>query len=125
MGELVKLSHDRDLALVPWLDHLLEEDPILTISDWVLNTIEQVSGVLGVSFKGIEHLAWELFAKLEKRIVPIQGQGMDRETGDKAKMSKELKNLKWGVSYDKKKGVLSVKGLGGGPEGCDPVPNEV
>lgn len=39
-----------------------------------------------------------------------QGQGMDRGRGEKAKLSRELKNLKWGLSV-----LLKERGLGGGP----------
>lgn len=69
IGESVKMMHDKQLALVPWLDCDLDETQIATVSDWVLQKIEEVSEVLGLSFDGLEDMAWELFAELEKRAV--------------------------------------------------------
>lgn len=67
VGESVKLSHDRQLAVVPWSDLMLDEAPISMVFNWVLNSIEKVSEVLGLSFEELEHMAWELFVELEKR----------------------------------------------------------
>lgn len=38
-----------------------QEDPLFGVSRWVLNTIEEVSNFLGMSFEGVERQAWELF----------------------------------------------------------------
>lgn len=68
VGEFVKLSHDRLLAVIPWSEQMVEEDPISMVSDWVLNSIEKVSEVLGLPFEELEHMAWELFVELEKEL---------------------------------------------------------
>lgn len=125
VGESVKLSHENNFALVPWPDKLMEESSLLTVSNWVLNAKEQVSGVLGLSFEGLEHMAWELFAELEKRAPSNQGQGMDRGNERKTKISRELKNLSWGLSYGKE-GILGrEKLMKGHQEGCVRVSDEV
>lgn len=53
----MKLAHDRILVVVPWIDQTLEGAPISSVLDWVLNTIDQVSEVLGLSFEGLEYMA--------------------------------------------------------------------
>lgn len=53
----------------------MDEVPITSVSEWVLEKIEVVSGVLGLSFVGLETMAWELFAELEKWDVESRGQG--------------------------------------------------
>lgn len=60
--------------------------------------MEQVSKVLGLSFDGLEQMAWELFAKLEKRATHKQAHGKDRGNGEKARLVRKLKNLKWGLT---------------------------
>lgn len=67
IGETVKCSCEGQYALVPWPDLEVDEPPLSSILAWVLQKIEMVSGVLGLSFDGLEHLAWELFAELKKR----------------------------------------------------------
>lgn len=67
--------------MVPWLDQSLEEISSLVVSEWVLNTIEHVNEALGLSFEDPKHLAWELFAELEKRASPLQGQGVNMKQG--------------------------------------------
>lgn len=69
ISESMKMAHDKQLALVPWPDCDLDETPIATISDWVLQKIEEVCEVLGLSFDGLKYMAWELFVELEKRAV--------------------------------------------------------
>lgn len=64
MAESVKLAHEGQMALVAWEDHICDEAPISSVSEWVLSKIEQLSEVLGLSFEGLEHLSWELFAEL-------------------------------------------------------------
>lgn len=76
-----------------------------------MNKIGQVSGVLDLSFEGLEHLAWKLFAELEKRATIKQGQGVDKGTGEKAKLSRELKNLRWGLTYNNR-GESDGEGFG-------------
>lgn len=35
--------------------------------------------MLGLSFEGVEQMAWELFVELEKRALINQGEGIARE----------------------------------------------
>lgn len=99
VGESVKLVHNKNLTLVPWLDQPLDETPISSVSEWVLNTMEQVSEVLGLSFDGLEQMVWELFAELEKRALMSQGLDTDRGDRDKCRVHRKLKNLRWGMTY--------------------------
>lgn len=101
VGESMKLIHDSQFSLVPRVDQTLEETPISTVSDWVLNSIKQVSEILGLSFKGLEAMAWELFVELEKKAPPNANQGLKRDLVEKAKIPREVKNLWWGLSYSK------------------------
>lgn len=54
VGEAIKIAHDKDLAIVPLSDYVMDETPILVVSNWVLNAVVQVSEVLGLSFEGLE-----------------------------------------------------------------------
>lgn len=55
--------------MVSWPKQTLDEAPISSVSEWSLNSIEEVSGVLGVSFECLESMAWELFTELEKKVM--------------------------------------------------------
>lgn len=79
--------------MVPWSDYGLVETPIATVSDWVLMKIEEVSVTLGLSSEGLEHLAWELFAKLEKRVVVRPTKECTRGSKNSERIPRELKNL--------------------------------
>lgn len=57
--------------------------------------------VLGLSFNGLEE-AWDLFAKLERK--EMGSQSRQRWIG---KDLREVKNLKWGLPYDKVDGEQS------------------
>lgn len=63
----MKLGHDRHLALVPWDSQEAIKTLIMAVSKWVLQTIEEVSKVFGLSFEGLEPATWELFVQLDKR----------------------------------------------------------
>lgn len=65
ISENVKLSHDKELTVVAWFDQSMEETPLASVSKWVLSKVEEVSKILGLSFEGLEVLAWELFAELD------------------------------------------------------------
>lgn len=55
-----------------------------------------MSGILGLSFNGLE-----LFVELEKRALVSQGLDTTRDDEDKNKIHRELRNLRWGMSYGK------------------------
>lgn len=110
ISESVKLGHMRHMALVERSEQGLDELPIATVSEWVLQKMEEISYVLGLSSEGLEVLAWELFAELEKR---ESGRQAKREgaSGNRGSLSRELKNLGWSLSYDKG-GVVDGEGFG-------------
>lgn len=90
IGEKVKRKHDKDLSL----DLILmgeELHPLSEVSEWVLQKMGEVSQVVEFSFEGFEQEVWELFSKLERR-------ELHRNSG---KEPRELRNLKWRLSYNK------------------------
>lgn len=56
-----------------------------------------MSEVLGLSFEGLKHMAWELFVELEKRAPTKPSNDSSREKTKK----RELRNLQWGLMYNK------------------------
>lgn len=101
IGETVKLGKGQQLAHVGWPVLGTEEPPINVVSEWVMEKIEEVSAVLGLLFKGLESMAWELFAELEKREMNSQGRGK-RGSDMRCHVPREIKNLSWGLSYGKR-----------------------
>lgn len=104
IGEMVKLGRGNmnSKAIVMAHDSTGPE-PILEVSSWVLETMDEVSHFLGVSFEGVEKQAWELFIELGKRgsIRGLKRKGM--------RLKREVRNLRSGVNYDK-----GGQGRGGG-----------
>lgn len=63
-----------------------------------------MSEVLGLSFEGLEHITWELFAELEKKAVVRQVRECTEGSKNSGKIPRELRNLSWGLSYAKGEG---------------------
>lgn len=72
-----------------------QEQPLSEVSLWVLEKMEEVSTFMGLLFDGVEEQAWEFFSVLERArsIRGLQCQG--------PRVHREVKNLKYGVNYDK------------------------
>lgn len=88
--------------MVLWSNQNIEETPLASVSEWVLSRVEEVSKILGLSFEGLEDLAWELFVELEKREAAQLGEGTHISKVREEKIHREVKNLKWGLSYGRK-----------------------
>lgn len=65
--------------------------------------------MLGLSFEGLEPIAWELFTELEKREVARQTECEGRRA-NKERIPREIRNLNWGISYEKSGGIGGVDG---------------
>lgn len=104
IGETIKLNHDGLSALVPWSELDVDEAPIASVFERVLQKISEVSDVLGILFDGLEHLAWELFSELEKRAMIRPDKENGGRSSNGGRNSQKPKNLSWGLSYDKGNG---------------------
>lgn len=63
IGENVKNGYE---GVECWVLTAMDEmpDPVVAISSWVLEKIEEVNKVMGISFEGMEEESWAFFAPL-------------------------------------------------------------
>lgn len=97
IGENVKLDHRRQNELVTWYVPEMDVTPLAEVSKWVLQKMQVVSEVLGVSFDGLEVAAWDLFAELERCSNNKENEKTRKVVKEgRERISQEIKNLSWG-----------------------------
>lgn len=101
--ELVKRNRSRNDSKELVVGQSIVE-PLSEISIRVLETMEKVSNFSGVSLKGVENQAWELFSSLEK-----EGslRGLNRKGHH---LHPEVKNLSNGINYEKRRSKVGKEG---------------
>lgn len=90
----------------------LEDREAELSSEWVLQNIQKLSRMMGVSFEGIEDQVCSFLFEIFRRMMLKKKEGANEEAGKKKQRGgapRELKRLEFSINYDGRRNEGKVK----------------